>query len=446
MTDATNEEQQEFISALTADPSLLYREAEKTKQTLMKILQSTFSSYVKARGTGKQRRNHVKALALKGFGLDQIWAQIEHHTTSVNEKLINQLTALMADEDFLRNALAQSTDDEIDGESETSDAGAAGDSDGEAGLDAEYGSEAEADPEDQDYAFEKEGKKNVLDLEQERDKGGIFDKGTSDSEVEEYMEGLENEEMDLDGLKLPSDAEEDDLDVDDDEDGPGLFNEYDDEEDFGKGVVPEDDSDEGRARGNDADDEDGEDEIEDVFNMANENKEMDVVENLRRQADEAKDDQSAAGYINADLVKKIEQIEDEMMNPKPWQLMGEAKNSERPVNSLLDVHLDFNAATKLPPTITKEVTIKIEELIKQRVLDELFDDPVLLNENRRRKLNSKEIEMDFTKSKKGLGDLYAEDMANKLLSANPEAFLEEQLKGPDAPLKREIEEISKDLF
>ena len=54
--------------------------------------------------------------------------------------------------------------------------------------------------------------------------------------------------------------------------------------------------------------------------------------------------------------------------------------------------------------------------------------------------------MDFTKSKKGLGDLYAEDMANKLLGINSEAFLEEQLNGPDAPLKREIEELSKDLF
>ena len=53
-----------------------------------------------------------------------------------------------------------------------------------------------------------------------------------------------------------------------------------------------------------------------------------------------------------------------MMNPKPWQLQGEAKITDRPTNSLLDLHLDFNAATKLPPTITKEVTIKIEELIK----------------------------------------------------------------------------------
>ena len=79
-------------------------------------------------------------------------------------------------------------------------------------------------------------------------------------------------------------------------------------------------------------------------------------------------------------------------------------------------------------------------------MDELFDDPVLLHDNRRRKLNDKQIEMDFTKSKKGLGDLYAEDMANKLLSINPEAFLEAELKGPEAPIKREIEELSKDLF
>lgn len=53
-----------------------------------------------------------------------------------------------------------------------------------------------------------------------------------------------------------------------------------------------------------------------------------------------------------------------MMNPKQWQMTGEATAVERPLNSLLDVHLDFNAATKLPPTITKEVTNKIEDLIK----------------------------------------------------------------------------------
>ena len=44
---------------------------------------------------------------------------------------------------------------------------------------------------------------------------------------------------------------------------------------------------------------------------------MDIVENIRRQADEA-NNQKGGNFINSDLVKKIEQIEDEMMNPKSW--------------------------------------------------------------------------------------------------------------------------------
>ena len=141
----------------------------------------------------------------------------------------------------------------------------------------------------------------MLDLEGAKDQGGIFDKEASDSEVEEYMEGLENEEIDMDGLKLPSDAEEDDLDGDDDDtDGPALFDEYDDEEDFAKGARDdyggEVDNDEERGEaaddrsdGEEDEDGDGEAELEDVFAQAAENKEMDLVENLRRQADEADD-------------------------------------------------------------------------------------------------------------------------------------------------------------
>ena len=53
-----------------------------------------------------------------------------------------------------------------------------------------------------------------------------------------------------------------------------------------------------------------------------------------------------------------------MMNPKEWQMTGEAQAKDRPHGSLLAVHLDFNTATRLPPTITKETTTTIEALIK----------------------------------------------------------------------------------
>ena len=65
-----------------------------------------------------------------------------------------------------------------------------------------------------------------------------------------------------------------------------------------------------------------------------------------------------------------------MITGKSWQMQGEVLARARPQNSLLENHLDFNLAQKLPPTITKETTNSIEGLIKQRILDELFDDPI----------------------------------------------------------------------
>ncbi len=113
---------------------------------------------------------------------------------------------------------------------------------------------------------------------------------------------------------------------------------------------------------------DAEDEIENVFAMARTNKENNLVEAIKSKGD----------FINEELFKKMDSIEADMMQKKDWNMLGEAKASERPKNSLLEVHLDFNTATKLPPTITKETTSAIDALIKQRVLDELFDDPVLV--------------------------------------------------------------------
>ena len=99
---------------------------------------------------------------------------------------------------------------------------------------------------------------------------------------------------------------------------------------------------------------DAEDEIENVFAMARTNKENDLVEAIKSKGD----------FINEELFKKMDSIEADMMQKKDWNMLGEAKASERPKNSLLEVHLDFNTATKLPPTITKETTSAIDALIK----------------------------------------------------------------------------------
>ena len=145
----------------------------------------------------------------------------------------------------------------------------------EDGIAAEYGDE---DGDENPYEFEKEGNSEEQDddlhIDNKDGKGGIFDKEEDDSEVEEFMENLENEEMELDGLKLPSDAEEDDLDGDEDDDEPGL-DDYDDEEgfsdnlrdDYGGENASEEDAPSADGEG----EEDNEDELDDVFNRANEN-------------------------------------------------------------------------------------------------------------------------------------------------------------------------------
>jgi U3 small nucleolar RNA-associated protein MPP10 len=130
-----------------------------------------------------------------------------------------------------------------------------------------------------------------------------------------------------------------------------------------------------------------------VFGLARENKEM--------AGDEKEDDEEAAadgileenvpakqveeGFANHKMIKKIELMEDQMAGGRSWQMGGEVQSKQRPLNSLLAEHLDFNLGVKLPPTISKDVTTNLESQIKQRILDELFDDPIRKADNSKNK-------------------------------------------------------------
>jgi U3 small nucleolar RNA-associated protein MPP10 len=99
----------------------------------------------------------------------------------------------------------------------------------------------------------------------------------------------------------------------------------------------------------------------------------------------------------------------------------------------------------LPPTITKETTTSIESVIKQRILDELFDDPIR-KQIKGGKNGKDEDQFEFTKSKKGLGDVYEDEYRKKLLEEDPNAFLNNEFTGVDSSLKKEIDQLMKGLF
>ena len=61
----------------------------------------------------------------------------------------------------------------------------------------------------------------------------------------------------------------------------------------------------------------------------------------------------------------------------------------RPLNSALEVDLDFERALKPPPLPTEEFTMSLEDLIKRRIAELQFDDPM------RKAAPTTELQKDF---------------------------------------------------
>lgn len=112
------------------------------------------------------------------------------------------------------------------------------------------------------------------------------------------------------------------------------------------------------------------------------------------------------------LQREIAQLEMEnVAAQKPWTLAGEVNARARPVNSLLDVDVEFESGLKPVPVVTQETTQTLESLIVQRIKDRVFDDV----ERRFRTDASDETgaaaaaDLDFEKSKSSLASIYEQE-------------------------------------
>ena len=108
------------------------------------------------------------------------------------------------------------------------------------------------------------------------------------------------------------------------------------------------------------------------------------------------------------LARQIDKLESAAIGDKEWVLKGEANARERPLNSALETDLEFEHVMAPPPVISEEITQKLEDIIKQRIIEGRFDDVERVEpvEQRERKEAPK---LDDAKSSKGLGDVYADE-------------------------------------
>jgi len=110
------------------------------------------------------------------------------------------------------------------------------------------------------------------------------------------------------------------------------------------------------------------------------------------------------------LQKKIQTLEENALSDKPWQMSGEAAAPVRPENSLLAEDLDFVSGVRAAPVITEEVTKTLEDIIRQRIKDEAWDDV-------QRKIKpiesaheyKKKLVLDQEKSKLSLAQIYEQE-------------------------------------
>jgi U3 small nucleolar RNA-associated protein MPP10 len=139
----------------------------------------------------------------------------------------------------------------------------------------------------------------------------------------------------------------------------------------------------------------------------------------------------------AKIAEEIRKLEAANVAKREWQLSGEARAADRPLNSLLEENLEFERAGKPVPIATAEVSEDIEALIKRRILAAEFDEVL-----RRRpddlatgpKVRRGQMELDDTKSGKGLAEIYEEE---HLRTTDPN-FVDAK----DEKLKKEHDEIS----
>lgn len=110
------------------------------------------------------------------------------------------------------------------------------------------------------------------------------------------------------------------------------------------------------------------------------------------------------------MSEKIQTLQKQMLDEKSWQLSGEVTAQKRPENSLMSESLVFDHASRMAPTITEETTLQLEDIIKQRIKDQLWDDVVRKEKPKEDAFEyKKRLTLDHDKSKLSLAEIYEQE-------------------------------------
>jgi U3 small nucleolar RNA-associated protein MPP10 len=116
----------------------------------------------------------------------------------------------------------------------------------------------------------------------------------------------------------------------------------------------------------------------------------------------------------AAIAAEIRRLEAANVSKRDWTLSGEARATDRPLNSLIEEDLEFERVGKPVPVITADVSEEIESLIKRRILARDFDEvirrrPDAVNSVADARRGRAAIELDDAKPQQGLAEVYEQE-------------------------------------
>ncbi|KAF1481556.1 U3 small nucleolar ribonucleoprotein MPP10, partial [Pygoscelis antarcticus] len=234
-----------------------------------------------------------------------------------------------------------------------------------------------------------------------------------------------------------------------------FFDPVDDKDDFIANDV-EDDQEEAADSATEEENEEGMSEVEDMNEMMMEN--MRSTEASKKVTFSLPDDSETEDVTDMQLgkgidpseikssfekrqekmSKKIKNLEEELLEEKPWQLKGEVTGQKRPENSLLEETVLFDHAVRMAPVITEETTFQLEDIIKQRILDEAWDDVVPKEKPKEEAFEyKKRVTLDHEKSKLSLAEIYEQEYMK---------LHQQKTEEEENPEHKEIQEMMDSLF
>ncbi|XP_007520735.2 U3 small nucleolar ribonucleoprotein protein MPP10 [Erinaceus europaeus] len=417
---------------------------------------------------GKVRGSPLRKLMIDKFDDEQIWQQLELQNEPVLQYFQNVVSEAIDDADL--SLLPEDADQECEEDGsemeEASEMGADGQQDFKQDLEEEEMLElSESDPRgnkkakstsksdpqesldfsdvdsDLDFDISKLEQQSKVQSQKAKtpkkpiEKSVVDDKFFKLAEMESFLENMEKEEEGKDD----SDEEDIDLfeDLDSDEEGlfggqkrksgrssrnlkyKDFFDPVESDEDI-EGVQDELGSNENEEMAEEGDisemDEDSDLESEDSKHGKQSSKRVTFalpddedteIVNVKKDSDEIK---SSFEKRQEKMNEKIASLEKELLEKKPWQLQGEVTAQKRPENSLLEETLHFDHAVRMAPVITEETTLQLEDIIKQRIKDQAWDDVVRKEKPKEDAFEyKKRLTLDHEKSKLSLAEIYEQE-------------------------------------